>query len=284
MQANRLGKEDTMRCWRRLGLLTLIAVGLAACGPSGSDAPLPTLVDINQLPTAMFLTQNAPPPGFGDVNFDPIDRFLSDHPGWTYVLTGSFEGTLDSTSEPATGTFEVRVQSNEPGETRRVVLDVSGSAFLEDAGLFRLEGVRWSNDYYVVDVNGRCSQDEEGGAAIADLSAGQIIGGVNRAVPTGYHQDIEGVPAWQYAFAPDAVRLPAVRQDTTSVVALEADLWIAPGINAALRYEVRATVSHVRLLWAAPDSSPVSGTLYLRYDLSLPDLDIMPNISVPHGC
>jgi hypothetical protein len=28
----------------------------------------------------------------------------------------------------------------------------------------------------------------------------------------------------------------------------------------------------------------VSGTLYVRYDLSIPDFDAQPNISIPHGC
>jgi hypothetical protein len=168
------------------------------------------------------------------------------------------------------------------------VLEVQGSAFLQDAALLRLEGVRWSNDYYLVDVNGRCTVDQGGqmgGSAIADLSAGQLIGGVKQAVPTGHRMEIEGVPAWQYTFAREAMRVPAIHPGPTSTVTLGADLWIAPQYDAVLTYEVQATVQHVHILWVDQTAaSPVSGTLNLRYELDVSQLDVLPNISVPHGC
>jgi hypothetical protein len=58
-------------------------------------------------------------------------------------------------------------------------------------------------------------------------------------------------------------------------------LWIAPQVNVVLRFELNLEMQHVEILWG---SRPVSGTLYLRYDLSVPDLDAEPNVSVPHGC
>jgi hypothetical protein len=277
-----------MRRVELAGIL-LIVMAIAGCTSSNSDSGVvPTIASLDTLPTALFLTENAPPPGFGVVNFDPIDLHLSEHQGWTYQVTGSFEGTFDDSGQPAQGQFDVQVQSNEPGQQRRVVLQVQGSAFLQDAALLRLEGVRWSNDYYLVDVNGRCTVDQGGqmgGSAIGDLSAGQLIGGVKQAVPTGHRMDIAGIPAWQYTFAREDMRVPAIHQGPNSTVALEADLWIAPQYNAVLTYEVKATVQKVHILWVdQATASPVSGTLSLRYELTVSQLDVLPNISVPHGC
>lgn len=280
-----------MRCSRIVAVVLsvlamwIVVLGLPGCTPSESDTPLPTLVDLTQLPTARFLTENAPPVGWGLVNLDPITVFLAEyHQSWTYTVSGSFEGTFDSDGQPTEGRFEAVVQVNELGQAQRVVLTVEGGAFL-DEGTLKLEGVRFSNDYYVVDINGRCAKNEESGAAIADLSAGQLIGGVSRAIPTGHRQTIEDVPAWQYTFAPADARLPAIHRTPDSYVAIAADVWVAPDLNAVLRYDVTATVQKVSILWAEQtESRTVSGTLYLRYVLNIPELDVIPNISIPHGC
>ncbi len=270
-------------------ILFVLLIIISACAPSETedDRPLPTLVDPTTWPTALFLTENAPPPGFGEVDFSNIDRHLAQHQGWAYTMSGVFEGQTDADGQPAQGKFTVYVEGHEPGQKRRVVLQAEGRAFLPHDALLKLEGVRWSNDYYIVDVNGVCTVDVGGheiGSAVADLSAGQLIGGVTRAVPTGHRQTIEGLEAWQYTFAPEAVRLPTVARYPDSQVQLEADLWIAPEINAVVRYELTAQVSRVHLLWADRNGSTVSGTLYLRYELDVPALDVLPNISVPHGC
>ncbi len=273
-------------------LVCLLAIGLCAlgaCTPSGDegDFVVPTLASFETLPTALFLTENAPPPGFAMLALDPIDRGLATRPGWTYTVTGSFEGMFDATGEPAAGTISVQVQANELGQARRVVLEIEGRAFLPGEALLRLEGVRFSNDYYTVDVNGQCSAnggEQPGGAAIADLSAGQIIGGVAQALPTGHRQTLDGLPAWQYTFAPADARLPAILAGPDATVTLAADLWFAPEVNAVLSYEVTAEVSGVHLLWADRAASTVSGTLVLRYALDVAALDTLPNISVPHGC
>jgi hypothetical protein len=268
-----------------VGLVVLAGL-LAACSASpNSDVPIPTITDLTTLPTALFLTEHAPPEGFGTINVDPIDVNLGTYRGWTYTITGNFSGTFDTTGETAEGQLSAHVQANELGQTRRVVLEAEGNAFLVDEALLRLEGVRWSNDYYVVDINGRCTQDQQSGTAIADLGASQLIGGVSYAVPTGHQQEIEGIPVWQYTFSPDTARLPALHRTPDSIVTLGADLWFAPSKNLVLLYEVSAEVEHVLLLWADQQTaSPVSGTLYLRYELSIPALDVQPNISIPHGC
>jgi hypothetical protein len=273
---------------RRLGIAgiaLLIVIAGAGCTSSQSDTPLPTRVDLTQLPTAYFLTENAPPAGWGTLALDPINRLLSEHhQSWTYTVKGSFEGTFDANGERATGQFEAVVQVNSPGQAQRVVLTAEGNAFLPGDKL-QLEGVRFSNDYYLVDVNGRCTKNEESGSAVADLSAGELIGGVGRAVPTGHQQAMQGAQAWQYTFAPMDARLPAIHRMSDSYVALAADLWIAPELNAVLQYQLTATVGGVYILWADQTaSSLVSGTLFLQYDLNVQELDVTPNISIPHGC
>ncbi|MBN1681833.1 MAG: hypothetical protein JW966_16250 [Anaerolineae bacterium] len=265
----------------RAGIVLVLWASAAACSTSESGKPLPTVAEIDQIPTSLFLTENAPPSGFGVVAFDPINANLSDRQGWSYTMSGRFEGTFDVSGDEATGSFKAQVWANEYSEARRVVLEVEGSALSPDDALRRLEGVRLSNDYFIVDTNGQCTTGDEQAAAIADLTAGQIIGGVSRAVPSGFRDTIAQTPVWQYTFSPGSVQLPAVHQDATSRVVLDADLWIAPSLNAVLRYELTLTVEHVRVLWA---EEPVSGTLYLFYDLDVLSLGQQPNISVPHGC
>jgi hypothetical protein len=41
------------------------------------------------------------------------------------------------------------------------------------------------------------------------------------------------------------------------------------------------TVENVRILWG---EQLVSGALTLHYELVVAELDIQPNISIPHGC
>lgn len=278
---------------RRQALLATVLmlgwVGLTACDLTANTAEttIPTLASFDTLPTAYFLTQNAPPPGFGTLALDPIERGLSNHPGWAYTLTGSFAGVFDGTGEPARGELDVLVQGNELGQARRVVLTVSGNAFAPGQETVRLEGVRISNDYYLVDVNGQCSQGDSGlagNAIIADLSAGQIIGGVTQAVPTGHRATFGDLPAWQYTFAPADARLPSVVIQPGGTASLAADLWVAPQVNAVLRYEITVTVSGVHVLWADRTAPTVSGTLSLRYELDPAAFETLPNISVPHGC
>jgi hypothetical protein len=270
-----------MRRWLlSLSLLALL-VALAACQLADpAPEPLPTLVDIAALPTTDFLTQNAPPVGFDVVSFDPLDRTLSARLGWAYTITGEFEGTFADTGEPAEGDFTLQVWADELGDARRAILEVEGLA-LAPQEYVRLEGVRLINDTYMVDINGQCSAGDEGASVVADLSAGQLIGGVARAVPTGHRDTVDDVPVWQYTFAPEDLRLAAVRGDENSEVHVEADLWVAPGANAVAWFEASVDVTNARVLTA---ERPVSGTLYLRYDLDLTQIDARPNISIPHGC
>ncbi len=271
--------------WGRKLLFLGLAVILTACDLMDSNTPTPThseptMASVEMVATHNFLTENAPPSGFSEVHYSPLDANLSDHPGWSYTMTGNFTGTFDDTGEAASGQFQAQVQADELGERRRVVLNLEGEAFAPDAAPLELEGVRLSNDYYTIDVNGQC---KPGDTVIADLATAQLIGGVVVATPTGHRKEINGVPAWQYGFSVDAVLLPptTLKLNTNSSVVLQADLWVAPDVNAVVLFEMTLNVEHVRLLSGARD---VSGTLYLRYELNLAELDVQPNISVPHGC
>lgn len=273
---------------RSLGVALLALLIVACSSVTAPEAPLPTLVDPPLYPTHQFLTQNAPPPGFGElIGYQAIDRGVTGHLGWSYTVTAHFEGVNDRSGEALSGRLTLSVQGNEPAQTRRVILQAEGRALLGAEGAVRLEGVRWSNDYYSVDAAGRCTADQGGRsaeAALADLGAGAIIGGVARAVPTGHRQELAGQRAWQYTFAPGDVVLPAVHLRADSQMSLAADLWFAPDLNAVLVYELTATVARVHLLWADQQGATVSGTLYLRYALDVAALGTLPNIAVPHGC
>ncbi|MCD4685483.1 MAG: hypothetical protein K8S97_06070, partial [Anaerolineae bacterium] len=94
-------------------LILVLLIGLAACtSSSGSgDAPLPTPLDLTVYPTALFLTANAPPAGFGEVTaFDAVDHNLALHQGWAYTITGQFDGLYDVSGEPVTGLLQIQVQ------------------------------------------------------------------------------------------------------------------------------------------------------------------------------
>lgn len=273
----------------RLTLLVVAISSIAACTSSpADDQPLPTLVDLTKHPTYQFLTQQAPPQGFGVLQtLGAVDNTLRSQTGWTYTVTATFDGIYDVSGDPVSGTLDLQVQGNEPSRQRRVILSAEGGVFLPDEGLLQIEGVRFSNDYYMVDVTGVCTSDQGGQmaeAAVADLGAENVIGGVTLAIPSGQQQDIGGLRAWQYTFAPEHMTLPAIHRRTDSRVEVQADLWFAPAVNATLLYEVTANVARVHLLWADQTESTVSGTLYLRYELDIPALGVLPNISVPHGC
>jgi hypothetical protein len=220
-----------------LGLCALVSV--AGCSLTGSDDVVPpTLSSLDTLPTAVFLTTNAPPTGFSIVTaFDPVEATLSARQGWVYTVTGHFEGTFDASGTPAEGTFTVQVQANELGEARRVVLEVEGSALSAADAPRRLEGVRLSNDYYIVDTNGLCTAGGEGAKVIGDLRL--LIGGVAKAAPPGSAR-IE-------AFRCGSIRLRrkmcgcSPRRGADSTVNVAADLDCAR-YNAVVRYELNLTV------------------------------------------
>lgn len=271
-------------------LVIVLVLGMGACTvlDSGDTGPTATPLDLTVFPTAIFLTENAPPAGFSEVSFNPIDARLASWPGWAYTITGSFDGTFDDNGEDAQGTFTAVIQANELGEWRWIVLDVAGEALLpgQSVTTIRLEGVRKAADYYFVDANRTCS--ENGGESqrqVVDLGAAELIGGVVQAAPTGHRETINGIQTWNYTFAPSDVRLPSLaagRDPGRYSMSGEATLQVAPAFNAVMLYEAIITVEQGHVLWA---DRTVSGRLFLRYDLNgVFNSDALPNISIPNGC
>lgn len=275
--STKMGRELTI-------ILLLLASLLSACDLLSDDSGEipPTIASLDTLPTAIFLTENAPPSGFSQFTAPAADINLNARQGWAYTITARFSGTFDDDGSAAEGNLVADIQANVQGEAQRVVLDIAGEAMLPDAAPRKLEGVRFSNDYYLVDVNGICTLDDSG-AAVADLNASQLIGGVQFATPTGHQDDLQDVHVWQYGFTLDRVVLPRtmLKLDADSSVAIEATLWVAPSLNAVMLYELTAQLNSARLLSSERD---VSGKLYLRYELDVAQFDVPPNISVPHGC
>src|SRR5690606_23687305 len=135
-QVERHGAAHTMNGRRsRLGLLLVLLVALTACSLADSDEPVPTVARLDTLPTAIFLTEHAPPAGYQLVNFDPIDARLSERQGWRYLVTGRVEGTFDSTGESANGQVALSVRVDELGEARRGAPDGEGWRSLVTAGV-----------------------------------------------------------------------------------------------------------------------------------------------------
>jgi hypothetical protein len=284
------GGSQVMRCVGLVGLILIIISWGAACSFQESDdnAVVPTLIDLTQFPTDLFLTENAPPTGFGQIGVAPIDARLSAQLGWSYSVSGRFEGTFADTGQPATGSFEARLQGNELGQRYWLILTVEGDALLPEnsPSPLQLEAIRIGPSfYYFVDVNENCWENRPEDAAFVDLAAGQLIGGVEHAVPTGHQDTIDGVQSWQYTFNVGDVQVPTVSApgalDHYAIV--EGDLWVAPVYNAAMRFELTLAVNQTRILWT---ERAVSGMFYLRYDLlEIFEQDIdLPNISPPHGC
>lgn len=274
---------------RMLALVTLAALVLVVSGCSvmedGGDPP-PTVASIDSLQTSIFLTENAPPAPYGQITFDPLDSSLEQRLGWSYTVRGSFEGTFDATGEPAEGEFTMRAEANELGEARRVVLTVEGRAISPHVTQRRLEGVRFSNDYYFVGADGVCQTGKALASPIADLSVGEIMGGIHGWTPNGQRDVMGDYAVWEYVPDAGSVRLPVARlTGTDGELDYTAELWFAPDLNAVVVYDLTIDVQQAHLLWAeAGEDTAVSGTLHLRYELDLSAIDSQPNISIPNGC
>src|SRR5574341_190161 len=68
-------------------VLLLIPVLMACTGGTAPIDALPTAADPAGVQTAVFITQNAPPPGFEQVAFEPIDVQRERLPGSYFEVT-----------------------------------------------------------------------------------------------------------------------------------------------------------------------------------------------------
>lgn len=287
---------------RRL-LLTIILIALsvgallAGCQQRGLlPEDLPTLItDFDALATSELLTQNAPPPFFRDgVRLPRIDDGTEALSNWRAQVQIRFEGTFAGTTRQTSATADAEIWFTLLGTRRRVVLNVQGElltapSILEDQQ--RLEGVRYGQDVFIIE-NERCSpvnldtaQNDSDSAApaaaiIADLGAGELLGGVRDAKPNGKKAVINGSEVWGYGFLGDDLLLPSIiPQSGGAANMIGGELWFAPEHNAAIRYYLTVDVENAIVFGS---QLPVTGQVVMRYDLF--DIGVDPNITVPFGC
>ncbi len=267
----------------RLMWLLLVMLTLAACQERGrTPQDLSTRVpSVDALATAEMLTQNAPPEGFREsVAFPQVDANLPLLAAWHYEVLLQFDGVFAQTSRRAEAFTRASVWYRQLGNQRRVVLE-SGGDLVEGEAVTMLEGVRLGEDTYLVRDN-LCRQADADETTAADLRAGDLIGGVRVAVPSGVRATINGEAVWRYEFTVDDLLLPQVRLgDNGRITAMTGELWVAPQHDAVVRFYVNLDVENVALT-LFEDTPPVSGQLVLRYDLY--DVGTDPNISQPFGC
>jgi|FLYN01.1.fsa_nt_gi hypothetical protein len=267
---------------RRLLPCILLLLLLANCttrrGQQLDD--LPTQATIDDLATATYLTENAPPEGFrGEVSFPEVDAGLNQLPGWRYVVYLEFNGAFARTPRETEATASAEVWFNQLGTARRVVVSTSGELIGREEDT-QYEAVRLGPDAFLVRDNiclGNAGPDAQ---TAADLRAGQLVGGVNRATPTGLRATLNGEEAWQYAFTASDLNLPAIRLSDEGQLTLNGgEIWVAPEHNAVVRFYVNLEVTNAIIF---DRQLPVTGQVIIRYDLY--DIGVVPNITVPFGC
>jgi hypothetical protein len=268
-------ERKKQRGWLLWGALI---VALVACRPREAEVVLPTVVDLDTAATQAVLTREAPPPGFASVSFPRIDANLGDIPGWRSEFSLAFNGNFSRTSRSATALTEGVQRYNLLQNARRLTISFVNT-LQTDADPVALEIVTLGEDPFLV-RNGVCIRAEDEARLAAQLSAGAVLGGLQQAAAAPQRAIINGQQAWRYSFTHEDLVLPGVTfGDDSRVTGLAGELWVAPALNAVVRYYLNLDVENVGLF---ESSLPVTGTLLLRYDLYREETP--PNISVPFGC
>ena len=264
-----------------LALLILIT---GACRDRGlTPEDMPTRVpSFEQMATSEFMTRNAPPVGFRDsVTYPKIDDYLSSLPNWHYQAVMQFDGVFARTPREVDAVARQDAWHNLLGRQRRVVIE-GGGELLQQEQESLLEGVRLGDDVYLVRDHICVAAGGEQAALLADLRAGDLIGGVQNAIPNGVTATINGESVWYYAFTADDLFLPQVQRNVDSrVVMTGGELWVSPEHNAVIRFYVNLDVENVVLSFV-DNPLPLTGALILRFDLY--DIGVDPNITEPFGC
>ncbi len=265
---------------RTIWLSLIILLLAAACRERMGLEDLPTVANIDRRATDRVLTQNAPPPGYRESIAVPrIDQGLEELAGWHYEALLMFDGVFARTPRTTTVETEVQVWFNQLASARRVVVQDS-SALLGEEEDAVLEGVRMGPDSFLV-IDGVCQTGSEDAAeTVADLNAGDLLGGVRQATPAGANEVINSEEVWRYDFEPDALMLPNIQPaGDGEIIVTSGELWFAPQHDAVVRFYLNLEVENVVVLGS---ELPVSGEAFIRYDLM--DVGEAANISVPFGC
>lgn len=265
---------------RSAWLLLVFLVG--GCLPTGNNA-LPTTSSIEMALTAEVLTQNAPPPGFEEVEFAPIDRQLERLPHWHYIVSLSFEGVIADTRKTTTGTISAEVFSNELVGERRVVIRAFGDAFAGDTTR-NVEGVRLANKFYFVDQNGTCSEvtEDPNRRRVAELTAGGLIGGIRAAKHTPTRRQVGDLTVYQYLFLPGDVDPPGMEMTQGGGVTIASgELWVAPSLGVVRDYALTLEIRTV-IIPIIKGNEQLTGTVRASYQLV--EVNTPYNIAIPFGC
>ncbi len=277
----------TMKLLRYISYsLTVILMMLlvAACQERLGLEDLPTPIsDIDAAATAIEQTQNAPPEGFSELALPQIDIGLDQLNGWQYEAQLIFDGVFSRTPRTAHIETNVQVEYNRLASARRVLINTSGG-LLGTEGQTKLEGVRLGPDVFLL-IDDICQTETTAmGEAVADLTAGGLIGGVQRATASGDPPSvINGQQVWRYAFDPTELVFPNIRPlaDGGKIIYISGELWYAPEHEAVIRFWLNLDVENV-VIFGGESQLPVSGSVIIRYDVF--DIGQAPNLSIPFGC
>jgi len=255
----------------------LCLVALTGCNRGQNIGDIPTPASIEGMATAQVLTAVAPPEGFRDfVSFPEVDANLQQIQGGRYLVTLEFNGVFTSTPRTTSATATAEVWFNQAG-TRRVVVNIAGELLGETDKHF--EGVRLGTDSFLVKDN-TCLSGGPDAVTAAGLRAGTLVGGTTHATPAGEKATLNGQEAYKYNFTSADLNLPSIKlSDGGTVEATGGELWVAPAINAVIRFYVNLNVTNAIIFDRA---LPVDGQVIVRYDLY--DVGQTTNIAIPNGC
>lgn len=273
--------------WGKMLWLVVISwIGLTACGLNNDDVVIPTEASVDQFATETFLTANAPPQSADIVYFPQIDQGIESTVYARYVVDISFNGVYSDSREPVESTMRVEVWLDEFNARRSVKIIFEGGDVFQGSG-GNLDAVRINNNYYMVNPNGVCRTTPEEVQAIANLTAGQLIGGVQEAYTSWKQVEINNQRVWSYSFGAEMLNPPAIQilnPETGVVDPVSGELWVTfdeanqlPPI--VIRYTVEMNVHRAVLLFG---NREVTGQM--RYEYQVYDIGVPPPISIPNGC
>jgi hypothetical protein len=261
-----------------IGMAMLAA--LTACGPRATPVSvIPTVASVEGLATAQVMTQNAPPTAWQNtISFPQVDKGLTSLSGWRYEVTLSFTGKFTGTTRDTTASAQAQVYFNQLGSARRVIVSTSGELLgrTEDTAY---EAVRLGPDAFLVQNNTCLSNAEQDAQTAADLKAGDLVGGVNRALPYGMRATMNGEDAYRYSFGAGDLNLPTITLGDGGTMDVDGELWVAPDKGVVVRYYATLDVTNARIFGR---TLPVDGQAIMRYDLY--DIGKAFNITQPFGC
>ncbi len=267
---------------KRLFQFALLMWMLASCTtPRGLQLEdIPTRASIADLSTSVPLTQNAPPAPINGMvtTFNEIDNHLTDLAGWRYVVQLDFDGVFANTPRTASASARAEVWFNQLASARRVQLNTSGE-LIGQAENSAYEAVRLGPDAFLI-RDGTClSNATDAAKTAAELRAGELVGGVTRAIPGGRRATINGADVYLFTFEQGDLILPSIRiGDNGSVTLASGEMWISVD-NVVVRFYLNLDVENVVIF---DRQLPVSGQVRMRYDLY--DVGTAFNITTPFGC